>query len=120
MKTLKKIIKFLVVVATPLTALFLYVNYVEEIFSLDLHYLLLCHIAVLFIFYNAIFYSFHMSNTKIFRRFNASIVPAFGLLVGHDDSGSVQVLIGCVGIEFNYIGICRKSTNNNLKKENKF
>lgn len=120
MKTLKKIIKFLAVVAAPLVALILYGYYIQEIFSLNIIQLLLCHVALLVVIYNAIFYSYHMSNTKIFRRFNASIVPAFGLLIGHDDSGSVQVLIGCVGIEFNYIGICRKSTNNNLKKENKF
>jgi hypothetical protein len=120
MKTLKQIIKFLAVVAAPVTALSFYVYYAQEIFSLDLHYLLLCHIAVLVVFYNALFYSFHMSKTSIFNRFTTSIVPAFGLLIGHHDSGSVQVLFGCIGIEFNYIGLCRKSTNSNLKKENKF
>ncbi len=120
MRTLKKIIKFLAVVAAPLIAVFLYIYYIQEIFSLDLHYLVLCHVALLLVIYNAIFYSYHMSNTKIFKRFTAGIVPAFGLFIGHDDRGSIQVLVGCVGIEFNYVGLCRKSTNSNLKKENRF
>lgn len=120
MKTFKQIIKFLAVIAAPVTALFFYIYYVHEIFSLDIHYLLLCHIAVLLVFYNALFYSFHMSKTSIFKRFTANIVPAFGLFIGHDDIGSIQILIGCVGIEFNYVGLCRKSTNSNLKKENRF
>jgi hypothetical protein len=120
MRTLKKIIKFLAVVAAPLIAVFLYIYYIQEIFSLDLHYLVLCHVALLLVIYNAIFYSYHMSNTKIFRRFNASIVPAFGLFIGYDDSGSIQILLGCLGIEIDCTGLCRKSTNSNLKKENKF
>ena len=119
MKTLKQIIKFLAVVAAPLVALFFYVYYIQEIFSLDIIYFILCHVALLLVIYNAIFYSYHMSNTKVFKRFNASIVPAFGLLIGHDDAGSIQILIGCVGIEFNYIGLCRKQKPRfNLKKEN--
>lgn len=120
MKTLKQIIKFLAVIVAPITALSFYVYYVHEIFSLDLHYLLLCHIAVLVVFYNALFYSFHMSNIKVFNRFNTSIVPAFGFLIGHHDSGSIQILIACIGIDFNYVGLCRKSTSRNLKKENRF
>ena len=120
MKTLKQIIKFLAVVAAPLVALFFYVYYIQEIFSLNVIYLILCHVALLLVIYNAIFYSYHMSNTKIFRRFNASIVPAFGLFIGYDDSGSIQILLGCLGIEIDCTGLCRKSTNSNLKKENKF
>jgi hypothetical protein len=119
MKTLKQIIKFLAVVAAPLVALILYGYYIQEIFSLNIIQLLLCHVALLLVIYNAIFYSYHMSNTRVFKRFNASIVPAFGLLIGHDDSGSIQILIGCVGIEFNYIGLCRKKPKgNHFKKEN--
>lgn len=102
MKTLKKIIKFLVVVAVPSVTLFFYLYYIEEIFSQNIIFILSCSIALLLTIYNAIFYSYHMSNTRIFDRFTVSIVPAFGLLVGHDNSGSIQILIACVGIDFNY------------------
>lgn len=122
MKTLKQIIKFLAVVAAPLVAMFFYVYYIQEIFSLDIIYIVLCCIALLLVIYNAIFYSYHMSNTKVFKRFNVSIVPAFGLLIGHDDSSSIQLLLGCVGIEFNYNGLCRKQKlkSNEFKSKNKF
>ena len=102
MKTFKKLIKFLTVVTGPSVALFFYVYYIQEIFSLDIAYIILCHVLLLVVFFNAVFYSYHMSNTKIFDRFTLSIVPAFGLLVGHDNSGSIQILIACVGIDFNY------------------
>jgi len=119
MKTLKQIIKFLVVAAAPVTSVFLYVHNIKELFNQNILYIILWHLALVFVLYNALFYFYHMSNTKVFKRFNASIVPAFGLLVGHDDSGSIQILIGCVGIEFNYIGLCRKQKPRfNLKKEN--
>jgi hypothetical protein len=120
MKTLKKIVKFIVVVAIPIVTLSFYVYNIEQVFSLSILNIVICHLGILLTFFNAIFYSYHMSNTKIFNRFTASIVPAFGFLIGHHDSGSVQLLIGCVGLEFNYVGLYRKSTNSNLKKENRF
>ncbi len=121
MKTLKQIIKFFFVFIAPLTAMIFYLHNINEIFSLQLSYIILWHIGILFIYFNAIFYSFHMSNTKVFNRFTVTIVPAFGLLVGHHDSGSIQLLIGCVAIEFNYNGLFRKQKPRfNLKKENKF
>lgn len=56
---------------------------------------------------------------KTMKRFKVCMVPAFGLFIGYDDSGSIQVLLGCVGIEFNFIGLCRKQKPRfNLKKEN--
>jgi hypothetical protein len=120
MKTLKKIVKFIVVVAIPIVTLSFYVYNIEQVFSLSTSNIVICHLGILLTFFNAIFYSYHMSNTKIFNRFNASIVPAFGFLIGHHDSGSIQILIACIGIDFNYIGLFRKSTNSNLKKENRF
>lgn len=118
---MKEIIKFFFVFVAPLTTMFFYLYNINVIFNLQVHYIILCHIAVLFIYFNAIFYSYHMSNTKIFNRFIITIVPAFGLLIGHHDSGTIQLLIGCLAIEFNYNGLCRKQKPRfNLKKENKF
>jgi hypothetical protein len=121
MKTLKQIIKFFFVFIAPLTAMIFYLYNINEIFSLQVPYIILCHIAVLFIYFNALFYSYHMSNTKIFNRFTVTKVSAFGLLIGHHDLGMIQLLIGCVAIEFNYNDLCRKQKPRfNLKKENKF
>jgi len=120
MKTFKQIIKFLVVIAAPIVAIFFYLYNINEIFTLELSYIVLWHICILFICFNSLFYSFHMSNTKVFKRFNIRIVPAFGLIIGHDDSGSIHILIACVDIEFDYIGLCsKKKPRFNLNKESK-
>jgi len=120
MKTLKQFFKFLFVIAAPLVATTYYVTNITEIFSNRPLIICAYTFALILVLFNAVFYSFHMSNTKIFKRFTLNVVPAFGLFIGYDDMGSIQILIGCVGIEFNYVGLCRKSTNSNLKKENKF
>jgi hypothetical protein len=62
-----------------------------------------------------------MNKIKIFKRFNVGIVPAFGFFIGVDKSGSIQILIGFVGIEYNYVGLCRKKIiNHNFKPKNRF
>ena len=122
MKTFKKIIKFLVVVAAPVTAVFFYVYNIQELFSLDISYLILWHIALLFVLYNALFYSYHMSKTTILSRFHVSIVTAFGFFVAYENTSNIQILIGCIGIEFNYKGLFTKEKpkGNYFKPENKF
>jgi hypothetical protein len=119
---IKKTIKFLVVVAIPLIALFLYVHNIKELFNQNVLYIILWHFALLFVLYNAIFYSHHMSKTTISSRFHISIVKAFGIFIAHDDAGLIQLLIGCVGIEFNYKGLLskQKAKGNHFKPENKF
>ena len=122
MKTFKKLIKFLVVIATPALALFFYVYNIQELFSLNVPYIILWHLALVFVLYNALFYSYHMSKTTILSRFHIALVPAFGLFIAHDDTGCIQMLIACVGIEFNYKGLFTKEKpkGNYFKPENRF
>ena len=120
MKTLKQIIKFIIVVAIPIVTLFFYVYNIQEVFSSSISNIVICHIGILIILFNAIFYSYHMSNTKLWKRFTINIVPAFGFFIGHADSGNIQILFGCFGIEFNYVGLFSKEKPRfNLKKQSK-
>ena len=119
---LKKSIKFLVVIACPALALFFYVDNIKELFSLNVPYIILWHLALLFVLYNALFYSYHMSKTTILSRFHISIVPAIGIFIGYDNSKSIQMLIGFIGIDFNCKGLCGKNKpeGNYFKSDNKF
>jgi len=120
---LKKTIKFTVVIAIPALALFFYVYNIKELFNLHIPYIILWHLALIFVLYNALFYSYHMSKTTIFSRFHISIVQAFGIFIAHDDTpGQIQMLIGCIAIQFKYKGLFgkQKPNGNYFKPENKF
>jgi hypothetical protein len=120
MKTLKQFLKLLFVIVAPLVATIYYATNITEIFSSRPLIICAYTFALMLVLFNAVFYSFHMSNTKLWKRFKVYLVPGFGFLIANDNP-TVLILIGFVAIEFDYTGLCRKKKPRfNLKKENKF
>ena len=109
MKTLKQIIKFFFVFIAPLTAMIFYLYNINEIFSLKVPYIILWHIGILFIYFNALFYSFHMNKTKLFSRWSVTLFKGFGFIIAVDEDVALVIVIGCLGLTFRYNGLFTES-----------
>ena len=122
MKTLLKIIKFLVVIVMPVTALSIYLYNIEALLESETSYIVLWSACLLFVLYNALFYSYYMDKTKIFSRVNVSIVRAFGFFIAIENDYNVQILILCIGIEFKIDKLFgkQKTKTDHLNPQNKF
>jgi len=122
MKTkIKQLLKFLFVIAAPLVAFTYYVTHTTEIFSKSPLIICLCTIGLFLVFFNAVFYSFHMSKTKLFSRWSATIFKGFGFMVAIDEDTALVIVIGCIGLTFRYENLFTKEKPRfNLKKENRF
>jgi hypothetical protein len=105
---IKQLLKFLFVIAAPLVAIIYYVAYITEIFSKSPLIICLCTFGLFLVLYNAVFYSFHMSKTKLFSRWSATIFTGFGFIIALDDDNSVIIVIGCIGLTFRYKGLFSK------------
>jgi hypothetical protein len=99
---LKSFIKFFYVIGLPAISILLYAFNLHKIFSFSLLHIILIHTAVLLVMFNALFYSFHMSKTTMLSRFSISLAPAIGFAIALENSGNIQFLILCIGIEFKY------------------
>lgn len=123
MKTkIKQFLKFLFVIGAPLVALIYYVAYITEIFSKSPLIICLCTFGLFLVFFNAVFYSFHMSKTKLFSRWSATIFKGFGLMVAIDEDTALVIVIGCFGLTFRYTDLFTKERpkGNHFKPENRF
>ena len=121
-KNIKQLLKFLFVIAAPLVAFTYYVTHTTEIFSKSPLIICLCTIGLFLVFFNAVFYSFHMSKTKLFSRWSATIFKGFGLMVALDDDTALVIVVGCIGLTFRYENLFTKERpkGNHFKPENRF
>jgi CBS domain containing-hemolysin-like protein len=101
---MKQFIKFLFVVASPLVALMYYVIYMNEILGKSSFIIYLYTMGLFLVFFNAIFYSFHMSKVKLFSRWSVTIFKGFGLMAAVEDDCLI-IVIACFGISFRYNGV---------------
>jgi len=107
-KNIKFLIKFLFVIAAPLVALIYYVAYITEIFSKSPLIICLCTFGLFLVLFNAVFYSSHMSKTKLFSRWSATIFKGFGFMLAIDDEKELIIVIGFIGLSFKYKGLFSK------------
>lgn len=119
---IKQFLKFLFVIAAPILAIIYYVAYITEIFSKSPFIICLCTIGLFLVFFNAIFYSIHMSKTKLFSRWSVTVFKGFGLMLAIDEEDALVTIIACFGITFKYGGLFSKEKprGNHFKQENKF
>jgi len=122
---MKQFIKFLFVIVGPLVAITYYVACISdpgnEIYSKSSFAIYLYTAALFLVFFNAIFYSFHMSKVKLFSRWSVTAYKGFGLMVAAEDDCLV-IVIACFGIIFRHNGFFTKETSKHdqFKPENRY
>jgi hypothetical protein len=123
MKTkIKQFLKFLFVIALPLVAVIYYVANITEIFSNRPLIICAYTFGVFLVLFNAVFYSFHMSKTKLFSRWSATVFKGFGFMLAIDEDKAIVIVIGCFGLTFRYTDLFTKEKpkGNHFKPENRF
>ena len=81
----------------------------EDLYDRSIILTALSVVPLLLVFFNAIFYSVHMSKTKLFSRWSTNIFAGFGFIIAlDDDNNDVIIVIGCIGLTFRYKGLFSK------------
>ena len=101
-KNIKFSIKLIFVILLPLVTVIYYATNIAILYEKSVVLTILSIAPLFLVFFNAVFYSFHMSKTKLFSRWSATIFKGFGLMVAIDDEKALVIVIGCIGLTFRY------------------
>jgi len=107
-KNIKFLIKLFFVIVLPLVASIYYVTHISLLYDRSIILTALSVVPLLLIFFNALFYSSHMSKTKLFSRWSSTMFEGFGLLIALDDEKELIIVIGFIGLSFKYKGLFSK------------
>lgn len=121
-KNMKFLLKLFFVIILPLWAVILYATNISLLYDKSLFDCFISTLPLLCIVFNAVFYSYHMSNTKLFSRWSTTIFKGFGFMIAVDDDNVLVIVIGCIGLTFKYENLFTKEkpNGNHFKPENRF
>jgi hypothetical protein len=107
-KNIKFLIKLFFVIVLPLVTVIYYATHISLLYEKSAILVVLSIVPLLLVFFNAIFYSFHMSKTKLFSRWSATMFKGFGFIIAVDDEKELIIVIGFIGLSFKYKGLFSK------------
>jgi hypothetical protein len=107
-KNIKFLLKLFFVIVLPLVTVIYYATHISLVYEKSAILVVLSIVPLLLVFFNAIFYSVHMSKIKLFSRWSATIFTGFGFIIALDDDNDVIIVIGCIGLTFRYKGLFSK------------
>ena len=107
-KNIKFLLKLFFVIVLPLVTVIYYSTHISLLYERSGILAVLSIAPLLLVFFNAIFYSVHMSKTKLFSRWSATIFKGFGFMLAIDDEKALVIVIGCIGLTFKYKGLFSK------------
>ena len=107
-KNIKFLLKLFFVIVLPLVTVIYYSTHISLLYEKSAILVVLSIVPLLLVFFNAIFYSVHMSKTKLFSRWSATTFTGFGFVIALNDDKELIIIIGFIGLTFRYKGLFSK------------